>query len=101
MIATLLTHQWKAFWRTRNAGKNLAIQIFMAFITIYFLLVAIGIGFFLLDLIKNVFPGEDPVKVFSGFILYYFCFDIITRFMIQELPTLSVQPYLLQNIRRK
>ena len=73
----------------------------MAFITIYFLLVAVGVGFFLVELIEKVFPGEDPVKVFTGFILYYFCFDIITRFMVQELPTLAVQPYLLQNIRRR
>jgi hypothetical protein len=100
LIKALLSHQWKSFWRSRSAGKNLAVQIFMAFITLYFLAVSIGVGFFLVELIKKLFPGQEVVKVFCGFILYYFCFDIITRFMMQDLPTLAVQPYLILNIRR-
>jgi hypothetical protein len=101
VVRLLLSHQWKSFWRSRNAGKNLVIQFFVAFITIYILAVAIGVGFFLVELIKRFRPGEDEVKVFCGFILYYFSFDILTRFLIQELPTLSILPYLILNIKRK
>ncbi len=100
MLATLLSHQWKSFWRSRSAGKNLAVQIFMAFISLYLLLSALALGFFLQKLIKELYPGQDISTVFCGFILYYFSFDILIRFLMQELPTLAIQPYLIQNIRR-
>lgn len=101
MITLLLSHQWKAFWRSRNAGKSIAIQIFIGFITLYFLGVALLFGFGLQKIITEFFPGQNVVTVFCGFILYYFSFDILLRFMLQELPTIAVQPYLAQNIKRK
>lgn len=101
MIYLLLSHQWKAFWRSRNAGKSIAIQIFIGFLTLYFLAVALILGFTLGKIIKQVLPGQDVVTAFCGFILYYFSFDILLRFMLQELPTVAVQPYLAHNIKRK
>jgi hypothetical protein len=94
-------HQWKSFWRSRNAGKSLAVQIFIAFITIYLLMSAVGLGFFLQQLLQKMFPGQDVIKIFCGFILYYFLFDMLFRFMLQDLPTLTIQPYLVQNIQRR
>jgi len=73
----------------------------MGFVIVYLLAVAIGVGFYLKELIPKNFPGQDPVKVFCGWVLYYFFFDIVLRFMWQDLPTLSIQPYLVQNIRRR
>jgi hypothetical protein len=87
-------------WRSRMPA-NLAVQIFMGFISLYLLLSALAIGLFLRKLIKQLYPGQDTSTVFCGFILYYFSFDILIRFLMQDLPTLSIQPYLIQNIRRK
>ena len=100
MVLTLLSHQWKSFIRSRNAGRNIAIQILLGFILIYFLAIAIFVGIFLGDILKKSFPGRDTVKLFCGFILYYFLFDIILRFMLQDLPTLTIKPYLIQYIKR-
>lgn len=100
MIYTLLSHQWKSFWRSRSAGKNIAVRLFMGFITIYLLFSALALGIFLEKFIARIFPGQQVINSFCGLILYYFSFDIIVRFMMQELPTLTIQPYLIQNIRR-
>jgi len=97
----LLHHQWKAFWRSRDAGRNVAVQIFMGLIVLYLLGVAIFIGVFLQSILEAAFPEQDVVTVFCGFILYYFFLDIIFRFLWQDLPTLTVQPYLVQNIKRR
>ncbi len=101
MIKLLLSHQWKSFWRSRNAGKSLAIQIFIGFIAIYLFLSVAGLGFLLHKILKEQFPGQDIIKIFCGFILYYFLFDIMFRFMMQDLPALTIQPYLVQNIKRR
>lgn len=100
MILTLLSHQWKAFWRSRSAGKNLAAQIFIGFIVVYLLGCAFFLGLSFRYFLPNLFPGQDIINTFCGLILYYFLVDILMRFLIQELPVLSVQPYLGQNIRR-
>jgi len=101
MIITLLSHQWKAFWRSRSAGKSLAAQLIMVFIILYLLACAIVLGFSFRPLLPELFPEQDVISVFCGFILYYFLADILIRFLVQELPVLSVQPYLAQNIRRR
>lgn len=100
MIYTLLQHQWKSFWRSRSTGRNVAMQIFMGFIVLYLTAVAILIGFSLDKILSESFPGKDPIRIFFGFILYYYAFDIIMRFTMQDLPTLAVQPYLTQDIKR-
>ena len=101
ILFTLLSHQWKSFWRSRSAGKSLAVQIFLGFIFLYLLMVAISVGFYLKKLLSKAFPDQDLVKVFCSFLLYYFAVDILIRFLLQDLPTLSIQPYLVQNIRRR
>ncbi len=101
MIYTLLSHQWKAFWRSRSAGRDLAVQIFMGVIVLYLLGTAIFLGIFLQSILEAAFPGQDAITVFCGFMLYYFFLEVIFRFLWQDLPTLTVQPYLVQNIKRK
>ena len=100
MILILLKHQWKSFIRSRNSGRSIVLQIVMGFFILYFLSIAIFLGISLNGILKELFPKQDIVKIFCGFILYYFSFDIMLRFMLQDLPTLAVQPYLLQNIRK-
>src|SRR5579871_1385427 len=101
MILTLLSHQWKSFIRSRGAGRNIAIRIFIGFVVLYSLVSAIVLGLSIDRILQKQFPEQDTVKVFCGFILYYFSFEIIARFMLQNLPTLIIQPYLIQNIKRK
>lgn len=101
MIPTLLSHQWKAFWRSRSAGKSLAAQLIIGFVVLYLLACAIVLGFSFRHLLPNLFPGQDVIRVFCGLILYYFLADILARFLLQELPVLAVQPYLALNIRRR
>lgn len=100
MIYTLLQHQWKSFWRSRSAGRNAAIQIIIGFFVLYLTAVAVFIGFSLDKILSEAFPGQDVIPVFMGFVLYYFSFDLIMRLIMQDLPTLAVQPYLTQNIKR-
>ncbi|ACU02409.1 DUF5687 family protein [Pedobacter heparinus] len=94
MLTTFLNHQWKAFWRSRNRKGSLATQIVLIFFILYFLAVAVGLGFGMAHFLLQLFPHQDIIKSFNGIILYYFAFDLVMRFQLQELPTLSVIPYL-------
>lgn len=101
MFFKFLSHQWISFWRGRNQGGGIAARIVMTLLILYILVVSIAAGFLLKELLTNFFPGRPVIHVFNSIILYYFMVDILMRFQLQELPILSIQPYLNQNIRKK
>ncbi|MBE7175629.1 MAG: hypothetical protein INR69_04460 [Mucilaginibacter polytrichastri] len=100
MTSTFISHEWKSFWRSRNKGKSIAIRIVMGIFIVYLLANFLFLGFFFDKILEEVFPNDDVVDSFSSILLYYFLIDIVWRFQLQELPTLSVQPYLHLPIRK-
>ena len=76
-------------------------QIVIGFFVLYLAGTALFVGFSLDKILSEVSPKQNVIRVFSGFLLYYFSFDIIMRFFMQDLPTLAVEPYLTQNIKRR
>ncbi|WP_129715348.1 DUF5687 family protein [Pedobacter sp. SYP-B3415] len=101
MLTTFLTHQWKSFWRSRNRGGSIAAQVVLGFFMLYFMLIAIAIGLFMPQFIGKLFPGQDVFVVFTGLLLYNFVLDFAARLQLQDLPTLSIVPYLHLNIRKQ
>lgn len=101
MLRTFLKHQFIAFSRSRNLAGNIVAQAFIGIMTLYFLVLAIGLGFYMENIIPEAYPDRDMIEVFIGFIIYYFLADFLFRIQLQELPTLSIVPYLHLNISRK
>ena len=101
MFRIFLGHQFKSFFRSRNQAGSILMKIVMFLLILYFLVVAVAAGFFLDKVIEKLFPGQDVTQVFYGLILYYFLADFLMRIQLQDLPTLSIVPYLHLNIRKK
>ncbi|MFC4143895.1 DUF5687 family protein [Pedobacter mendelii] len=100
MLKTFLSHQSKSFWRSRNKGSSIATQIILGFFMLYFLVLAVGAGFSMPYLLPKIFANQNVITSFNGLILYYFALDFIMRLQLQELPTLSIIPYLHLKIKR-
>ncbi len=66
----------------------------MGILILYLLTNVLFVAFFMDKILMKTFPGQDTLQTFNSFILYYFLMDLIMRFQLQELPTLSVRPYL-------
>lgn len=94
MTSSFLQHQWKSFWRSKSTGKSIAVRVVMALLVLYLFANLLVISFFLDKIFKEVYPHADVVSSFNSFLLYYFLMDLLARFQLQELPTLSVKPYL-------
>ena len=101
MTRTLIHHQWKAFWRSKNSGKSITIRVIMALLILYLFANLLLVSFFLDKILLSVFPNADVITAFASCLLYYFLLDVLTRFQMQELPTLSVKPYLNLDIKRR
>jgi hypothetical protein len=100
MTLTFIRHELKAFWRSKNTGKSIAIRVVMGLVVLYLFINLFFLGYFLDKILDKLFPGEDLVMSFCGIILLYFLADLFSRLQLQELPTLRVQPYLQLPIKR-
>ncbi len=96
-----LQHQWKAFWRSKSTGRSLATRIVMAVLVLYLIANFLVLGLFLGELLESAFPYQSTLVSFTALLLYYFLCDLLLRFQFQELPTLSVRPYLHLRLRRR
>jgi hypothetical protein len=100
MVSTFFSHELKAFWRSKNTSKSVAVKVVMGILILIMFLYVLGLGLFLDLILKKTFPHDNQVELFCGVILIYFLFDLLMRLQLQELPTLKVQPYLHLAVKR-
>jgi hypothetical protein len=100
MTSTFIQHELKAFWRSKNTGKSIAIRVVMSVMIFILLLYVLALGFFLDIILEKALPKADLVVSFCGIILIYYLIDLFMRLQLQELPTLRVQPYLQLPVKR-
>jgi hypothetical protein len=100
MFRNLFSHQVKRTVRHRSWDKQVATNVFLGALFILLLLNILALGFAIHDILKTFCPDLDPVVCFTGFILFYAIIDFILRLVLQEVPALSIRPYLILPIRK-
>jgi hypothetical protein len=89
---TLLSHQWKAATRSAAASRSFGIKIFIGFIFFILFVELLAGGFYLgSTLVEN---SENPIADLLRYGFYFFLAILMSRYMLQKLPTLMVRPYL-------
>lgn len=99
MLLQFIILEWKAFIRSASFKTNLAFKILIGFIGLYFALSFLMLGYFSVDLIK-----EMDLEIFSTinqYVLYYLLIDLGVRFMFQKLPVTSIRPLLALPIPKR
>ncbi|WP_306550866.1 DUF5687 family protein [Daejeonella sp.] len=100
MTLTFIIHQYKAFWRSKNTGKSIAMRIVMGILILYLLLNVLVVAFFMDSILEKTYPNQEIIPSFNSLLMYYFLIDLLMRFQMQELPTLAVRPYLHLRINK-
>ena len=96
----LFIHQWKEKVRSPFWQKSIFLNIFLGFLALYFTLNIVFASLFADKILPELYPDRSVVEAFTGLLFYYFCIDLIIRFLFQQLPTLSIQPYLTVPIKK-
>ncbi len=96
----LFNHQWKEKFRSTFWQKNILLNILLGFMAVYLMLNIVAISLFADKILLHIYKGCDVVQSFTRLLFYYFSIDLIVRFLMQELPTLSIQPYLTLPIKK-
>ncbi|TYB78781.1 DUF5687 family protein [Bizionia myxarmorum] len=100
MIKQFISHEWKQFKRASYFQKGLVIKIFLILGAIYFGGIAIFLGAFLFFIAKKAIPDVDPIVTINNFIIYWFLFEILIRYFMQQLPVMNVKPLMVIPIKR-
>lgn len=100
MYKWFMIHQWKEMKRSSIWQKNIALNIVLGFLILLMLLYLLALGLFIDKILKEVFPDDDPVRIFNGVLFYYFGIEFFLRFFMQNLPTLNVEAYLHLPVRK-
>lgn len=100
MIARLIGLNWKKKLRSPIWAKNLLANIFLAFAALMLLFYAIALGFVLSFGLDEFFPDKDPIDLINGLLIYYFFVEFFLRFFLQNVPILSIQPFLHLPVRK-
>lgn len=95
-----LSHQWKEMMRSSIWQKNIAINIVLGFLIFLMLSYLLMLGLFIDKILGELYPDENPVRLFNGIVLYYFGIEFFMRFFIQSLPTLNIETYLHLPIKK-
>jgi len=75
---------------------NIILALFMLYMVVCFLM----IGFVLDRILIKSFPDNDPVELFNRILLYYFGLELLIRFFMQQMPAMSITPFLHLPVRR-
>lgn len=98
MIKHFLNLEWKSFIRSASFKTNLVFKIIMAILFLYFagIFALLGIGAFY-GLKK---AGLEPLETVNKFMIYYLFADMMMRYFLQKIPTLTIRPLLVLPIKK-
>lgn len=100
MYLTLFKHEIKSFLRSPSFATNLAMKILMFIGLIYFAAIYFG-GAIALFFYAEKEIGVHPVQFASKWFLYLWAADLAGRFIMQQMPTNNIKPYLTLNITKR
>ncbi|MEM9025040.1 MAG: DUF5687 family protein, partial [Bacteroidota bacterium] len=96
----IIAQQWKETVRSSVFQKKLAVNLIIGFFVLYMIVVFLLMGFGIYPILRKLFPFENPIIIFSSYLFYYLIAEVILRFYMQDVPVLSIRPYLHLPIRK-
>ncbi len=100
MYRRLLQFEFKNFIRNPQFGANLVMKILMFFGMAYFSIAFAAMPFLLYFFAKDKLH-TDPILLFSKYFIYYWAFDLLIRYFMQQMPTQNIKPFLTLGISKK
>ena len=100
MYWRLLQLEFRNFIRNPQFGTNLGMKILMFFGMAYFSAIFVALPFILYFFAKKKMMA-DPLLIFCEFFIYYWAFDLIIRYFLQQMPTQNIKPFLTLGINKK
>ena len=96
----LFSLQRKETFRAPQWETKLSIKIIMTLVMLYFLVAFILGASFIYPGLNKAVQTKEPVEIFNSILLYFFFFEFILRFFLQQLPVTNIQNLILLPIKK-
>ena len=100
MFKYFLSFEWKQFVRASYFQKGLIIKILLFLAVLYFGAIALFLGIGLYFIMKKLFPEADPFVIVNNYMIYWFLFDLLIRYFLQQLPVMNIKPLMIIPVKR-
>ncbi|WP_439480841.1 DUF5687 family protein [Chryseobacterium aquaticum] len=100
MFLKFLRLEIKSFFRGSSVGINFAMKIFRFIGILSFIGYCIGAAFLAFFYVKGEME-QDPVKIVSRFMIILWVADLILKYLMQQMSTQNIKPFLTLNISKK
>lgn len=100
MFRYLLRHQWLRFKRSSSYERELGLSIFIGIMAFFAIISFVALAFALPKIIYKVPGVTDPIATINLALVYFFIGELFTRYFLQGVPVLDIQPYLCLPIKR-
>lgn len=94
MVATLIKLELLKRIRSTSFARSLTIGIFVFFLGFLLLSYLFLIGLSLNHIVKNILDQEYPILFINRCLFYFFLFELIYRYFIQQLPVIALENFL-------
>lgn len=81
-------------------ANSIWIKVLIILLMVYFGLNLLVLGIFYPEIVEEVSPASDPLRLLNSFVIFYLLIDLGIRLFFQEFPELKIQHYLLLPIKR-
>ncbi|WP_263785681.1 DUF5687 family protein [Salinibacter grassmerensis] len=96
----ILRHQWRRWVRAPTFGRSLIGSLLLVLAAAYFGLLFGALGWFYPQMVAEVAPGQEPLRLLNEFLLYGAVGLLPMRFFLQRSAGSDVRPYLHLPLRR-
>ncbi|WP_263820233.1 DUF5687 family protein [Salinibacter sp.] len=99
-LLDVLRHQWHQRTRSPTFGRSLIGGLLLLLAAVYFGSLFVAVGWFFPEIVAEVAPGQDPLRLLNEFLLYGAVGLVPMRFFLQRSAGTDVRPYLPLPLRR-
>ena len=99
-LLDVLRHQWHQQTRSPTFGRSLIGGLLLLLAAAYFGSLFVAVGWFFPEIVAEVAPEQDPLRLLNEFLLYGAVGLVPMRFFLQRSAGSDVRPYLHLPLRR-
>lgn len=99
-VLEALEHQWKRQWRSVTQVRSVLSSLLLLLVAVYFGLLFVGGGWVYPQIVVEVAPNQDPLRLLNAGLLYGAVGLLVARFFLQRSAGSAVRPYLALPLRR-
>ena len=98
MFKKFIFLEWKSFTRSAAFKMNLFLKIVLGLAAAFYSVMIFSLGVGVFYFLKK--RGLEPLSTVNKYLIYWWLFDLVTRYFLQKSPIMRVKPFLTMPLKK-